>query len=167
MIQIIVAYDKNRVIGNKGNLPWSIPSDLRHFKEITLGGVLIMGRKTYESIGKPLENRFTIVISKTKNFSFENCITVSSFSEALLNAKKIINEKKLKDDIFVCGGNQVYQEALPYVGRIIATEIDGVFEGDVFFPQISEKDFYVSDTSEIIQDGNISYKILTYKKKSK
>ena len=102
MIQIIVAYDKNRVIGNKGNLPWSIPSDLRHFKEITLGGVLIMGRKTYESIGKPLENRFTIVISKTKNFSFENCVTVSSFSakivsklyastEILLSSKRSLN----------------------------------------------------------------------------
>ena len=100
MIQIIVAYDKNRVIGNKGNLPWSIPSDLRHFKEITLGGVLIMGRKTYESIGKPLENRFTIVISKTKNFSFENCgalesVTFESNSKlSSIGAKAFANCKK-------------------------------------------------------------------------
>lgn len=168
MLVIIAAYDKNKLIGNKGKLPWSIPSDLENFKKITLGGLLIMGRKTYESIGRPLPNRFTIVISKTKDFFQKDCACVKSFEEALSLAGELSLTKTSKKDIYVCGGSKVYEEALPYADKMIITHVDGSFEGDTFFPDFDYSDYILEKSVERNEKtDSSSYRINTYLKKSK
>lgn len=156
MISLIVAYDKNRVIGHKGKLPWNIPGELSRFRELTRGKVLIMGRRTFEEIGKPLPERTTIVVSRTKNFCGDNCFTASSFEEAL----EIAGSR----DVFISGGESLYQKALPLVEKMFITEIDASFEGDTFFPQFDESLFIKEVTKKT--DGIIPYTYLTYTRKA-
>lgn len=130
-ISIIVAYDRNRAIGAHGDLPWgrSLPADLAHFKKLTTGGSIIMGRKTFDSIGRrPLPNRENIVISRTPT-GVKNVLTAANLSSALALARY---------DIFIIGGGQVYAEALERVNILYATEVDGAFpDTDVFFPALT------------------------------
>lgn len=132
MISLILAMDNDRVIGNKGQLPWHIPSDLKHFKETTLGKTVIMGRKTYDSIGKPLPNRKNIVI--TSKASIEG-VEVSNNIDALLN-----KYKNSEEEIFVIGGASIYNTALPYASKIVLSLIPGKHEGDAYMEKF-EDDF--------------------------
>lgn len=132
MIAIIVAYTKNeRVIGCNGKIPWNIPDEISHFKELTTGNVVIMGRKTFESIGCPLKNRLNIVVSSKKIFNGENCKTAKTLDEAIKMAKKDKHKK-----IFICGGEKLYKEALPLCDTLYITEIKNRYIGDTFFPKI-------------------------------
>ena len=153
MISLIVAFDKNRVIGNKGKIPWKIDGEQKRFRDLTLGNTVIMGRRTYEEIGRPLPGRKTIVVSSTANFDGENCIPVKSLAEAL---------KKAEGDIFISGGAALYDEALPFCQKLYITEIHGEFEGDVFFPVFDESLY----KKEVVKhtDGDIPYTYLTYTK---
>jgi len=155
MISLIVAYTKNRIIGNNGIIPCKIKGEQTRFKELTTGNVVIMGRRSYEEIGKPLPNRTTIVISTTKKFDTENCKTVTSLSEAL----QLAGER----DVYISGGNCVYEEALPLVDRMYITEIDADIEGDTFFPTFNEQDF-TKVTVKIVA-GDIPYSYITYTRK--
>lgn len=127
MINLIVATDRNGCIGNKGNIPWHIPNDLKYFKNITTNSTVIMGRKTYESIGKALPNRVNIVLSK-KKVLHGDVIPVSSPDEALLKSP-------LDREIFIIGGSEIYKLFLSskLIDRIYLTVIDGQFEGDAYF----------------------------------
>ena len=131
MIALIVAFAKNQVIGNKGCIPWKIKGEQRRFKELTTGNVVIMGRRSYEEIGRPLPNRTTIVVSNTKNFDGENCLTAKSLPEAI----RLAGDR----DIYISGGAKLYEEALPLVEKMYITEIDSEIEGDTYFPPF-EKD---------------------------
>lgn len=155
MISLIVAYTNNYVIGNKGKIPWNIPNEKKRFKELTTGNVVIMGRKTYEEIGKPLPNRITIVISSTKNFNATNCYTAKSLSEALA----IFPNK----DIYIAGGQKIYEEAINIVDKMYITKINDTIEGDTFFPQFDETKFNI----ELIETHNTipSYTYYTYTRK--
>ncbi len=153
MIALIVAYDKNRVIGKNGKIPWKIDGEQQRFRELTTGNTVIMGRKTYEEIGRPLPNRKTIVISKTANFDGENCKTAGSLAEAIGMAE---------EDIYISGGAALYEEALPLCQKLYITEIDASFNGDVFFPAFDENN-YKKETIKRV-DGKISYTYLTYTK---
>ena len=155
MIALIVAYSKNRVIGLNGKIPWNIKGEKSRFKELTTGNAVIMGRRTFEEIGKPLPNRTTIVISNTKTFSADNCFTARSLDEAI----KLASNK----DIFISGGERLYQEALPIVEKMFITEVDYETEGDTFFPQFDASLF----TKEINASfsGKIPYTYLTYTRK--
>lgn len=126
---MIVAYSKNRVIGSKGGIPWQgkMPADMRHFKELSMGKTVIMGRKTYESIGRPLPNRQNIVISRD-NFSAPGVTTVHSLEAAYAAAEA--------DDVAIIGGGQIYAAALNDAHIIYATEIDAYVDGDVLFPEL-------------------------------
>lgn len=155
MIALIVAYAKNRVIGNKGFIPWKIKGEQKRFKELTTGNVVIMGRRSFEEIGKALPNRTTIVVSSTKEFTGENCYTVSSLEEAIQLAGN--------RDVFISGGAGLYEEALPIVDRMYITEIDKVIDGDTFFPQIDDADF-VKEINEKFE-GEIPYTYVTYTRK--
>ena len=155
MIALIVAYAKNRVIGNKGCIPWKIKGEQKRFKELTTGNVVIMGRRSFEEIGKALPNRTTIVVSSTKEFTGENCYTVSSLEEAIQLAGN--------RDVFISGGAGLYEEALPIVDRMYITEIDKVIDGDTFFPQIDDSDF-VKEINERFE-GEIPYTYVTYTRK--
>ncbi len=153
MIALIVAYDKNRVIGKNGKIPWNIKNEQKRFRELTLGNTVIMGRKTYEEIGRPLPDRHTIVISKTSIFDEENCRTARSLDEAI---------KMARGDIFISGGAALYAEALPLCKKLYITEIDAYFDGDTFFP-VFEDSAYKKEIVAHIR-GRIPYTYLTYTK---
>lgn len=155
MIALIVAYAKNQVIGNKGIIPWKIKGEQKRFKELTTGNVVIMGRRSYEEIGRPLPNRTTVVVSTTKNFDAKNCMTAKSLQEAIAMA----GDK----NIYISGGAKLYEEALPLVEKMYVTEIDCDFEGDTFFPQF-DKDQFTKEINERFE-GEIPYTYLTYTKR--
>ena len=162
-IAIVVAYDKNRGIGTGGDLPWgrSLPADLAHFKELTTGGAVVMGRKTYESIGgRPLPNRKNIVLSTGE---VVGAIGAKNFAQALQLASEEPNQ-----DIFVIGGERVFAEALPEVDTIYATEVDYSFsDADVFFPQINVNQWEeISRTSQKANEQNrYSFDFVEYRRK--
>lgn len=155
MISLIVAYAKNRVIGNKGCIPWKIEGEQKRFKELTTGNVVVMGRRTFEEIGRPLPNRFTIVVSSTKTFESESCYTVRSLQAAI--------ELAGNRDIYISGGARLYAESIELVDKMYITEIDAEVEGDTFFPEFQEDLF-----DKIIEkriEGSIPYTYLTYTRK--
>lgn len=127
MISIIAAMDRNRVIGLNNHLPWRLPNDLKRFKELTLGKPVIMGRKTHESIGKPLPGRRNMVLSRHSDYQAPGCETAASFEQAL----EKIGEA---EEIMVIGGAAVYEAALPQSNRLYITLIDEEYVGDTWFP---------------------------------
>ena len=152
MIALIVAYTKNRVIGNKGCIPWKIKGEQKRFRELTTGNVVVMGRRSYEEIGRPLPNRTTIVISNTRNFDCENCMTARSLAEAL----ELAGDR----NIYISGGARLYEEALPLVEKMYITEIDAEIEGDTYFPVFDEA-LFVKEINERVE-GEIPYTYVTY-----
>lgn len=145
MISIIVAMDKNYLIGNKNSIPWDIPEDMALFKEKTMDNVVIMGRKTFESIGRPLPNRINIVVSKNKNnISEKNLIWVSSLEEAISKGKEFQKE------IFIIGGGKIYKEAISknICDKLCLSHIKGEFHGDTFFPKIDFLNYTIIEKME-------------------
>ena len=132
-LSLIVAVAENGVIGNNNQLIWHLPNDLKQFKRLTTGHCIIMGRKTFESIGKPLPNRTSIIISRNTDFQIAGCITVSSLENAISEAQKIETE-----EAFIIGGAEIYRLALPLVNKIYLTEVHHPYEGDTFFPTIDK-----------------------------
>jgi len=136
MINAIAAISaKNRVIGNKGHIPWHIPEDFAHFKNKTMGHPIIMGRKTFETFPKPLPGRTHIVITRNADYKVPQGVFVCDSVEKAIELAK---EQDGGDEIFIIGGGQIYLEALPFVERLYLTLVDGDFEGDAFFPEYNE-----------------------------
>ncbi len=133
MTTIVVAMGKNNEIGADNSLLWHLPKDLKHFKEITSGHPVIMGRKTYESIGKPLPNRTNIVVSRKKDWFEEGILIVGSIKEALKFAKKI------DENIFVIGGGNIYEQTIDLADKLEVTHVDASLNADTFFPKIDLK----------------------------
>ena len=127
-IYLVAAVAENGVIGANGKLPWYLPEDLRHFKQVTTGHPVIMGRKTWESIGRPLPNRTSIVVSRRPGFVAPGAQGASSFDEALTLCTG-------RESVMVIGGNEVFRAALPHAAGLILTEIHRTYEGDVRFPE--------------------------------
>ena len=124
---LVVAMSRNRAIGRNNQLPWRLPADLAFFKRVTMGHPVIMGRRTYESIGKPLPGRLNIVVSGQKGFQAPGCVVVPSMEEAYRAAGSA-------DEVSIIGGNAIFQAALPAADVIYLTDVDAEVEGDVFFP---------------------------------
>jgi len=141
----IVGVAENGVIGRAGGLPWHIPEDLKHFKQVTNGHAIVMGRKTYESIGRPLPGRFNIVLTRDQTFkAAEGVAVVRSFDEAL---KLCENAKETwGSEVFVIGGGDLYAATLPLVDRIYLTRVHRKVDGDVYYPPLDEEQFIVRDT---------------------
>ena len=156
IISLIAAVSENNVIGIDGIIPWEIIGEQSRFKELTEGNTIIMGRKTYESMGKPLPKRKTIIISKTKNILSENCITVDSLSKAF-------NLSKDEKEVFVSGGGEIYKEAIIYASKIYLTVIHKKYKGNIFFPNFNKDDFKLTYEKRI--EGNIPYTYYTYERK--
>ena len=133
MITIVVAMGKNREIGKNNQLLWHLSKDLKHFKDLTSGHPIIMGRKTYESIGKPLPNRTNIVISKKDDWFEEGILIVGSVKEAVKFAKKI------DEEVFIIGGGNIYEQTIDLADKLEVTLVDAELEADTFFPKINEK----------------------------
>lgn len=134
MISIIAALAENRVIGVRNTLPWRLPNDLRHFRHLTTGHAIVMGRKNHESIGKPLPERTNIVVTRNRDYRASGCLIAHSLNEALILAKD-------DPEIFVIGGAEIYREALPRAGRLYLTQVHAEVHGDTFFPEIDRNDW--------------------------
>jgi dihydrofolate reductase len=143
-ISILVAMASNRVIGQKNALPWHLPADLKHFKALTMGHGIIMGRKTYESIGRPLPGRLNVIITRQKNYQVAGTIVVHSIDEALQVCKI---DKAINGESFIIGGAELYQQTLALCHRMYITEIQQCFNGDTFFPKF-DCDEWVEATRE-------------------
>lgn len=155
MLALIAAYAENYVIGQNGRIPWDIPEEKHRFRDLTMGHVIVMGRRTYEEIGRPLPGRDTIVVSRTKCFDAPHCMTVSSLAAALQAAGN--------RDVFICGGAQLYREALPLVDVLYLTEIHRAFAGDVQFPTFDKATFERMECMDI--PGEIPYTFVTYRRR--
>jgi dihydrofolate reductase len=158
MISIIVAMDKNRLIGGENKLLWNIPSELKRFKEITTGHPIIMGRKTHQSIGRVLPNRTNIIITRDQDYKVEGTIIVHSLEEALNKAQS----EPGSDEIFVIGGGQIYAQALPLADRLYLTIVEGDYKGDTYFPDYSAFDKVVEE--KYFNEAGIKYKTLILEK---
>ena len=130
-ISIIVAMAENRVIGRDNGLPWHLPADLKHFKAITMGKPIIMGRKTWESIGRPLPGRTNIVVTRSPDYTAEGCVVVHSFEQALAAAAQ-------HDEAMVIGGAEFYRQVLPQANTLYLTLVHETIEGDTYFPALDE-----------------------------
>jgi dihydrofolate reductase len=133
-LSIVVAMDSNRLIGKDNDLPWYLPADLVFFKKLTTGNAILMGRKTFDSIGRPLPNRRNIVITRNTDIEITGCEVVNSIEEALLLAQR-------EAEVMVIGGAKLYQQILPLADRLYITKIEGEFDGDTYFPPYDEKNW--------------------------
>jgi dihydrofolate reductase len=133
-IAIIAAMGENRAIGNHGKIPWHLPADFKRFKEITFGHPVVMGRKTFESIGKPLPGRMNIVITHDEAYKADGISVAHSLQQAFEIASKSMQSEG-PGSIFVLGGAQIYALALPMANKIYLTQVHGTFDGDAFFPE--------------------------------
>jgi len=131
MISLIVAVGKNNEIGKNNELLWHLPNDLKYFKQITLGLPIVMGRKTFESIGRPLPGRVNVIVTRNSNFKPEGCIVVDSIQNAMKATMSAQN-------VMIIGGADIYSQTLPIADRIYLTEVDAELEADKFFPSIDQ-----------------------------
>ncbi|RZA04168.1 MAG: dihydrofolate reductase [Proteobacteria bacterium] len=163
MLSMIVAMSDNRVIGIENRLPWNIPEDLKRFKKITSGHPIVMGRKTFESIGRPLPNRTNIVVTRNKDYRAEGVAVCGSLGEALEWAARAAGS----EEIFVIGGGELFKEALPKADRIYLTEVKWPYEGDAFFPEFDEEAYAVKATETLSQDPPAVLRVLDRKSGAK
>lgn len=158
MLSIIVAKSKNNVIGYKNKLVWNLAEDMKRFKEITEGHTVIMGRKTYESIGKTLENRENIVITHDVDLKIEGAKIVNNIED--LN--DFIDDE---EEHFVIGGAIIYRLLMPKVKKMYITQIDKVFEGDAYFPVINNDEWEITSKEEAVTEDGLKYEFLIYERK--
>lgn len=132
IVSCIVATAKNRVIGKNNQMPWHLPADLAYFKRTTLGHHVIMGRKNYQAIGRPLPDRTNIIVTRDRSFNCSNCEVVHNLEDALLLAKK-----NGEQEAFIIGGGNIYEQTIRYWDKLYLTEINLETDGDVFFPELN------------------------------
>ena len=161
-ISIIVAITENNIIGKANCMPWHLPADLKFFREKTTGHYIVMGRKTFESIGggRPLPNRVSIIITKQKNYKAEGCIIAHSLEEAIEIAKD-------QDELFIIGGKQIYDQALAFANKMYITRIHTSIDGDTSFPQYDDSNWEMKSYTEREADEKNAYSLsfLVFEKK--
>lgn len=158
---IIVAMAKNRTIGVNNTLPWRCPEDLKHFKALTMGHHMIMGRKTFESIGKPLPGRTTVVVTRDSNLKIEGCLIAHSLPEAI---KTCANDSQT----FIVGGAEIYAQTLPLVDTLYITEIQQDVAGDAWFPEIDSSEWHevAREVRTQASPQPLEYHFVTYHRKA-
>lgn len=163
-LAIIVAAAKNGVIGRNNQLPWHLPQDLKYFKAVTLGKPVIMGRKTYESIGRPLPGRTNIVITRNKDWvAAEGVIVTNSFEQARLEAQKVLGSAASDfDEAMVIGGAEIYRAALQFADRIYLTRVDVEPEGDAFFEALDEAEWGLKSAVAGDEAAPVPHEFLVY-----
>lgn len=161
MISFLFAMGKNRVIGRDNQLPWHLPADLAYFKKKTMGHPIVMGRKTYESIGKPLPGRENVIVTRNSEYEAEGCTVVHSVDEAC---------RMFPDDeeIFVIGGAKLFDAFYPFADRMYVTYINETFEGDTFFRAIDDSEWKRTSVEKGIKNdkNRYEYSFITYERKS-
>ena len=157
-ISIVVAIDKNYLIGNKNQIPWHIPGELKNFRSITMNKPVVMGRKTYESIGRVLDGRTNIVISRKESLEIKGAKIFSNLEQALLTHRDF-------EEIMIIGGSEIYRLALPLASRLYITIIDKVYEGDTWFPKFNLDEWNISKvTNKYESTTDTHYKNIIYDK---
>jgi len=159
-ISLIVAMATNRAIGLNNKMPWHLSADLKKFKQITMGSPILMGRKTYESIGRPLPGRDNIIISRNSAYQQAGCSVFNTIEEAIESCQKY-------DEVFVIGGATFYQAMLPVADRLYLTEIHKEFDADTFFPEINRDEWIEFEREDISNDPSVdfSYSFLSLEKR--
>lgn len=157
-ISLIAAMDQNRLIGNQNQLPWHLPADLKHFKTLTLNKPILMGRKTYDSIGKPLPNRRNIVLSSQKDITLAGCEVVDSIEAAL---HMVCNAPEL----MVIGGRTIYEQTLPIATHLYLTLIKAKFKGDTYFPEWRPHEWTLVDSITQSNDQGPEFEFTTLERR--
>ena len=157
----IVAASENDVIGVNNDLPWDIPEDMKFFREKTKGKALIMGRKTFESVGHPLPKRLNVVVTRQKDYNPEGAVVVSSVDEAIKLCESKISE--YGDEIFIIGGGQIFRDTIDMVDIIYLTRIHKEFDGDIKYPNVNP--LYFEQIERRDRDEPVPFSFLTYKRK--
>jgi dihydrofolate reductase len=159
----IVAVSENDVIGVNNTLPWDIPEDMKFFKDKTKGRAIIMGRKTYESVGHPLPNRLSVIITRQKDYKVDapNVIVVPDLKTAIVEAERQIS--KWGDEIFIIGGGEIFKESMDMVDIIYLTRIHKSFDGDIKYPKIDAKKFQLIEQRDRTEP--VPFSFLTYSRK--
>jgi dihydrofolate reductase len=157
MLSLIVAISDNHVIGRDGQLPWHLSADLKRFKALTMGHHIVMGRKTFDSIGRLLPGRTSIVLTRQSDWSVEGVLTAANLEAAQALAGD-------DDEIFIIGGSQIYQLALPLVERLYVTQVHATVEGDTYFPPITDDDWQLQDQQDHLADekNDHAYSFMIY-----
>ena len=160
-IKLICAISKNNVIGNENKLPWSIPEDLKRFKELTSNNWVVMGRKTFDSIGRPLPNRTNIVLSENKNLKI-NSVEVFNSPKKVIEYYKNNSDQK---DLFIIGGTYIYELFLEYCEYLFITHVDKKYSGDAFFPKIDWNEWeLISEESSYDDDEKVNFYFRNFKR---
>jgi len=157
-VSILAAMAKNRVIGIENRLPWHLPEDLKHFKALTLGHTLLMGRKTFESIGRPLPGRRTVIISRDPAYRVEGCMHADSIPAALA----LCGEDA---EVFFVGGGEIYRQALPRADRLYLTEIQANYAGDAYFPEFNAGDWLEVEREKHRREDGLAYHFVVYERR--
>ncbi len=154
-INVIAAMAKNRTIGIKNTLPWHLPEDLKHFKALTMGHHIVMGRKTYESIGRPLPGRTTVIVTRDPNYRVEGCLTAHSIDAAI---------QACGDDpeVFFVGGADLYSQVLARADRLYLTEIQQEYAGDAHFPAFDKQSWRETARDAQVSAAGLAYHFVTY-----
>ena len=145
IISLIVAMDKNNLIGKNNKIPWHIPGELKRFRAITMGKPIIMGRKTFESIGKPLDGRENVVLTNNKSYKQAGVKSYHNISE-------VISDFTNYDEIFIIGGSEIYALALPLAHKLYVTKIDKIYDGDTWFPKIHYNEWKIQESTQITEE---------------
>jgi dihydrofolate reductase len=165
IISHLVAVSNELVIGVDNDLPWNLKDDLAHFKKYTLNKVIIMGRKTYESIGRPLPNRINYVISRTIK-EIDGAHVFNNLEEAMLSAEKHNKNLDIENEIVIIGGGYLFEETLPILNKLVITKVDCSVAGDVYYPKVNMNNWELISSESYTKDSDNDYdfKIEEYKK---
>ena len=160
ILSLIAAMDKNRLIGRDNALPWHLPADLAHFKNITMAKPILMGRKTYDSIGRPLPGRTNIVITRSDDIEIEGVTVVNSIEDAISTVPDA-------EELMVIGGSLIYELVLPKAHRMYLSFVEGEFEGDAWFPEFNENEWEITGTqTQTADEKNVhACRFVTYERK--
>lgn len=155
-VSLIVAMSQNRVIGRQNQMPWHLPDELKYFKRVTMGKPVVMGRNTFESIGKPLPGRPNIIVTRNPDYDADGISIVASVEESLELAEQL-TERDANAEVMVIGGAQIFAVTLPLADRLYLTEVHAVVDGDVFFPEFSPIDWRLVSREDHAADGANPY----------
>ncbi|HET7475323.1 MAG TPA: dihydrofolate reductase [Dermatophilaceae bacterium] len=150
-VTVVAALGRNRVIGSDGRLPWHLPADLAHFKDLTMGHTIVMGRRTWDAIGRALPGRTTIVLTRRRDWSAPGALVAHSLSAAL--------DQVDGPEAFVVGGGEIYRQAMPVADRLVLTEVDAAPEGDTYFPSFDRAEFV-----EVSREPHQGFAVVTYER---
>jgi len=158
-LTLVVAYSDNRTIGRDNTLPWKLPGDLAHFKRTTLGSPIIMGRKTWESLGRPLPGRLNVVVSRNAQYAAQGAVVVATLADAVRACGDVA-------DVYVIGGAQIYGQAIPLAQRLIATEVHAQVDGDAFFPELPTGQWHEVSREPQPAENGYAYDFVVYERQA-